>query len=157
MHDRVEDFLEVDAFGQAVRGDEDFLLAVVHRLDARAALVGRHLAVDDLDPHAAERLLQRFADPLGGRDVAAENDGREAFLEQRLQPAHQRRQLRVVIRPIDEPSCEVDQRGEIAILWRRRLGVVRAKGLLAAVEEGFDVDLCAVRPRVQGLQRGRRA
>ena len=25
------------------------------------------------------------------------------------------------------------------------------------VEEGFDIDFCAVRPRIQGLQRGRRA
>ena len=157
MDDRIEDILEIDAFGKAVGGDEDFLLAVVHRLDARAALIRRHLAMDDLDPHAAERLLQRPSDPLSGRDIPAEDDGREALLEHRLQPAQQRRKLRVFVWPLDEPSRQVDERGEIAVLGRGRLGVVGAEGLLASVEEGFDIDLGALGARVQGLQGGRGA
>ena len=74
--------LQVDAFAQAVGGDENALRRAAHLLNALLAQLVGQLAGDDLEIELGEFLLQRRRQPLahvvGCSDVAAEDDGIEA-------------------------------------------------------------------------------
>ena len=79
VHDGGESVLEVDAFGQAVGGDQDAGPVVGGEVvDAGSAFLRRQGAGDGLDPRGrdgfGERSGEVLGEVLGGRDVAAEDD-----------------------------------------------------------------------------------
>ena len=82
MQDGGEKLVEVDALRQAVGGNEDALVRLLHRVDAVAADVVGILRGDDLNVDlAGQDLPEDLADVVGGGDILAEDDRVEALRE----------------------------------------------------------------------------
>ena len=109
VHDRGEAVLQVDAFGEAVGGDQQPRAVVVgEAVDAQFPLLGRQGAGDRVDAQARALLGQRggemFGEVVGGGDVAAEHDGVVALGEQVLQQGDQLLEFGVAARAF-ESGC----------------------------------------------------
>ena len=96
-------FLQVDALGQAVGGDEHVRAVALGEFGDPAFTFGRwQLAGDGDDVHAvlrgAERGGEVLGDVVGGVDEAAEHDRAVAVVEQRLDLLGDRGQLAVLLR-----------------------------------------------------------
>ena len=83
VHDRIEPVLEIDAFGQAIGGDEDAAALFRKRFHPLLPLVGREPSGDRLDGNlaklslvggAAELLSECICNVISGCNVPAEDD-----------------------------------------------------------------------------------
>ncbi len=84
LNDGVRELLEVDAFGEAIGGDQDALGGFAQLGDAGFAFFRRDVAGDGVDGVVREGLGEGGAQVFGGGDEAAENDGRETVVEKLL-------------------------------------------------------------------------
>ena len=82
VNDGGEDVLEVDAFGEAVGGDENGLLGFTEEVDPLLTFVGGILAGDGLDGCPLELRGEMQGDVAGGSDIAAEDNRTEPVFEQ---------------------------------------------------------------------------
>src|SRR5262249_12304909 len=82
VYDRIEIGLEVDAFGEAIGGDEDALVELAEGVDPGLAFLRWQRPPDDLHPVVLERGCDGRADRLSGGDEATKDNGREAILQE---------------------------------------------------------------------------
>ena len=143
VDDGGEVVLQVDAFGEAVGGDEDAVAVVGAEVgDGGFACFGGHGAGDGFDADVLpERLAEVFADVFGGGDVAAEHDGLVAVLEEPLHHVGEPGQFEVLL-GADEGvglAGELQQLAAGGRRWCTGGGVVGAGGDVVGVGGGVVV------------------
>ncbi|MCY1300509.1 hypothetical protein D9M69_359730 [compost metagenome] len=82
MDDSSEEILEVDTFGQAVRGHQDAGLALAQLFNGGFALTGCEFPSYGLDRSRLELVAQISRQVVRRGDVAAKHDWLEAFFQQ---------------------------------------------------------------------------
>ena len=163
MQRGVESILQIDAFAQAIGGDQHAAFFLREFGNLGAALVVAQHAGDgrdaDIGKLAAQGALQSLGDVIGGGDVAAPDDGIKAFAEQAGDQLGATGELGVVRREGDgsgesrefaEFAAVVFRQGLFRRFDRRRglavigLLVGRFKNVLAEIHFIFRLRQCPV-------------
>ena len=82
MHDGIEGGLQVDAFRQAVGGDEQGAIRFGQFIDAQLAFIGCRLPRDDAGSNPGKATLQLVMQIVRGGDVAAKHYGGKTVAQQ---------------------------------------------------------------------------
>ena len=82
MHDRREQMLQVDAFGQAVGGNQNAGLGLFQAPDALAAFFGCEFTCDRFNAHPGESFFQVLSHIMGCGYVTAEYHRPKTVLHQ---------------------------------------------------------------------------
>jgi hypothetical protein len=134
MDHRTEQVLKIDPFRETIRGDQEALLDVSHRTDARAAFIQRKVARHGLDAQLGKRLAEASRGMIGGGYEPAEDDGVSAFGNDRLEHLQRRVKLRVRNRGQNLGLLNERRKRTALVEPRRRLDIDRIRLVGIVVE-----------------------
>ena len=166
MDDSLEGILQVDAFRQAVCCDQNLgfvsctLLKVGH---AFSPFVTRELSRDDVDGDVLEGGAQVLSNVVGGGDEAAEQDWREARLQELLDLRGDEREFGVRLRIRSQlqgapthctQGALLTGRRRIVLDERSRRGVSRIEGVIFDLVQNLRCTQCIRTCFVMGFDAG---
>ena len=133
----VEEFLQVDALGEAVGGHhEAWLVAITQGVDLFFPLGGVQLAGDAEHFVLLEKAPQGLGHIMGGGDIAAEDHWAETFFGELLELGDQVLEFRVVL--VGEPVHLLEQALQVSLVFLKHgtgLNIVRREtGVRGTVE-----------------------